>query len=279
MAQCPHCQSLLPEPAGSFCPQCGAPLATPPEPPPPPPPPPPATGETPRPDFAELPPGAAHSAEGPAGTPWDARARLGLGAALVETTRQVLLSPTAFFRAMPTSGGLGGPLGYGLILGYAGIVATAIYQGLFSALTGSALRVLEQRGEIPALALLHGGVGFFAQLVLGPIALLIGIFLAAGVYHLMLALMGAAHRGFEATFRVVCYSEATSALMILPFCGGFVAGVWWLVVAILGLAEAHGVSRGLAAIAVLAPIVALCCCCGGALMMFGGLASLAGFRG
>ena len=82
---------------------------------------------------------------------------------------------------------------------------------------------------------------------------------------------------------MVCYSEATSILMLLPFCGGFVAGVWWLVAAILGLGEAHGVPRTISAIAVLAPILILCCCCGGLLaivgVMTGGLASLAGTRG
>jgi hypothetical protein len=204
---------------------------------------------------------------------------LGIGAALLETTQQVLFSPVAFFRAMPTSGGLLAPLAYGLILGYLGLVATAIYQALFGALTGSALRALESRGDWPALALLHGGVGFVGQLVFGPVLLLVGIFIASFVVHAMLSLMGAAHRGFEATFRVFCYSEATSVLMLLPFCGGFVALVWWLVATILGLGEAHGISKAIAAIAVFAPIVLLCCCCGGVAMMFGGLASLAGLRG
>jgi hypothetical protein len=283
MAQCPHCQSVLPEPAGSFCPQCGSPLSASAEvpPPPPPPSPPPSFVSESLPESALPPPQAPPppAAEASAGTPWDGRARLGIAPALAETTRQVLLSPVAFFRAMPTTGGLGGPLGYALILGYIGILATAIYQGLFGALTGSALRALEGRGDIPALAMLQGGFGFLVQVVFGPVVLLVGIFLASGIVHLMLALMGAAHRGFEATFRVVCYSEATSVLMILPFCGGLLAFVWWLVVTILGLAEAHGISRALAAIAVLAPIVILCCCCGGLAMMFGGLASLAGLRG
>jgi hypothetical protein len=47
----------------------------------------------------------------------------------VETTRQVLTRPSAFFRTMPVTGGLGSPLLYGVLLGWIGLAA-AFYQAI-----------------------------------------------------------------------------------------------------------------------------------------------------
>src|SRR3989442_740314 len=54
------------------------------------------------------------------GLPWENRARLGFGAALVQTVKGVLLEPNATFRIMKKRGGLGDPLGYGVLLGSLG---------------------------------------------------------------------------------------------------------------------------------------------------------------
>jgi hypothetical protein len=106
----------------------------------------------------------------------------------------------------------------------------------------------------------------------------IGVFVAAGVLHLMLLLLGGARRDFEATFRVVSFSQATSVLFLVPFCGQLVGGIWCLVLYVLGLAEAHRIGHGKALAAVLLPILALCCCCAGLGFLFAGaIASLAGY--
>jgi hypothetical protein len=64
----------------------------------------------------------------------------------------------------------------------------------------------------------------------------------------------------------------------VPFCGGPIHVVYQIVLSIIGISEAHQVSRMTAAAAVLLPIVLVCCCCGASLgMMFGGLAGVAGF--
>jgi hypothetical protein len=50
--------------------------------------------------------------------------------------------------------------------------------------------------------------------------------------------------------------------------------VYLVVLAIIGLAEAHGVSRGTTAAAILLPLIVFCCCCGfGTLLAIGGVAS------
>lgn len=212
------------------------------------------------------------------GTPWERREQLGLVPALVETTGQVLLHPADFFRRMPVAGGLGAPILYALIVGYLGIVVQAVYQAVLHIGLGSALRGFGDRGALGGLGpVLQGGAGLIFQIVLGPVLLLMGLFIGAGIYHLILMLMGQAREGFEATVRVVSYGHAASVVMLLPFCGGLVAVVWWIVIGIVGLSEAHRIGRGSAAVAILAPIVLACCCCGlGLLLTFGGIAGLAG---
>jgi hypothetical protein len=273
MALCPHCHHVLPDAWVSHCPNCGGdpqvPRAT------------PAgfgapAGPPPLAPSAALPPGG-----GP-GTPWDQRDRIGFFNALVETTRQVLLSPGDFFRGMPPSGGIGSPLLYAVVIGWIGLVAAALYQALFRSIVGSRFAAFTDRPELAsALALAEGWAGFAVQVVFGAVFVVIGVFIAAGILHLMLLLLGGARRGFEATFRVVCYSQATALLLVIPlflipFCGLAVVA-WCLALYVIGLACAHRIGYGQSLAAVLLPLVALCCCCVGLVATFAGaLAGLAG---
>jgi len=192
--------------------------------------------------------------------------------ALVETTREVLTGPSAFFRAMPATGGLGSPLLYAVIVGWIGLVASAFYQAIFRSVVGSGLGAFgSERPEIAALlGWVEGWAGFVAQAVFGGVFVVIGVFIAAGILHLVLMLLGGARRDFEATLRVVSFAQATSILFLVPFCGQFVGGIWTLVLYVLGLAETHQIGHGKAAAAVLLPIVLVCCCCGALAFLFAG---------
>lgn len=269
MALCPHCQNALPEPPPGLCPNCGGETRAPGGPAPPP------SG------FGAPAPSARPEGTGgpvPASTPWEARDRIGLFSALVETTKEVLTGPTAFFRAMPVSGGLGSPLLFAVIVGWVGLVAAALYQAIFRSVVGSSWGALGgERPEVAALlAWVEGWAGFFAQAVFGGVFVVIGVFIAAGVLHLMLLLLGGARRDFEATFRVVSFAQATSVLFLLPFCGQLVGGIWALVLYVIGLAQAHQIGHGKAAAAVLLPLALVCCCCAAVMFLFAGaLAGLA----
>ena len=260
MALCPHCHHAIPDAPAGLCPNCGGDPRAVAVPPP-------------------LPPGPRVAAAPLPGIPWDDRGRIGLVSALVETTRDVLTGPGAFFRAMPVSGGLGSPLLYAVIVGWIGLVASAFYQAIFRSVVGSGLGAFgSERPELVALlGWVEGWAGFVAQAVFGGVFVVIGVFLAAGILHLVLMLLGGARRDFEATLRVVSFSQATSILFLVPFCGQFVGGIWTLVLYVLGLAEAHQIGHGKATAAVLLPIVLLCCCCAGLAFLFAGaIAGLAG---
>jgi len=270
MALCPHCQHVLPETPVGQCPNCGGEVRGTIGPPP----------LLPREAVSVPPPSGRGSGPtgGAPGTPWDDRTRIGFFDALVETTRQVLVAPGAFFRAMPPSGGMGSPLLYAVIIGWIGLVAAALYQALFRSIVGTSFGALGDRPELaPMLAWVAGWGGFVFQVVFGAVFVVIGVFIGAGVLHLMLLLLGGARRSFEATFRVVTYAQATSILFLVPLCGQLIGGVWCLVLYVIGLAEVHGIGHGRAAAAVLLPLVFLCCCC--AVLGFVFAATLASFVG
>ncbi len=267
MALCPICQYALPETPVPTCPNCGADLASLPMEPPP-----PSGGPS-----GTTPQAGGGSLRGGRTIPWEERDRLGMIAALIETTRQVLFAPSAFFRAMPVSGGMGSPLGYAVIVGWIGVVAASFYQAVFRTVLGAGGSAFADRPEVAQLLNFVGGwAGFVGQVVFGGVFVLIGVFLSAGVFHVMLMLLGGARQGFEATLRAVSYAQATSLIFLLPFCGQPIGAVWALVLYVIGLAEAHRIGHGKAVAAVLLPLVIICCCCAGIGMMIGmGAAGLA----
>jgi hypothetical protein len=211
------------------------------------------------------------------GTPWERRRVIGFAAGLTETTQQVLTAPESFFRRLSATGGIADPLLYGLIVSYIGLVAGTLYNAVFHATLGSAFSSFGDRPELARIMpLVQGGAGLVVNLILGPIFIAVGLFIWSGILHLILLLLGGGGRGFEGTFRVLAYAAASNLFQIVPLCGGFVGGVYGIVLAIIGLSEVHGDSKGKAAAAVLLPLVLCCCCCAlGIGAMAGGIASLA----
>ncbi len=292
MTSCPHCGSTLPEPEPAQCPSCGGALGAgrvsgepPPAAPPPLPPGPvtvtiPPTPRGPTDDHARDTGGFEQPPDPPQA--WEDRERIGFVAAFVETTRQVLTAPVAFFRRMPVSGGLGGPLLYAVVAGWIGIAAAAFYQAIWVSIVGPiTLPFGLERPELPSVFYwFESWAGLVAQVVFGGISVTIGCFLASGLLHVMLMLLGGARGRFETTFRVVCFSQATGLLLVIPvflvpFCGLFVL-LWTLALYVTGLAEAHRIGYGTSLAAVLLPLLAVCCCCGAvAFTLFGAIAGLA----
>jgi hypothetical protein len=172
---------------------------------------------------------------------------------------------------MPVTGGVGSPLIYAVIVGWIGLVATALYQAVFRSIAGSSFGALGDRPELSAaLGFAESWAGFLVQAVFGGVFVVIGVLLGAGILHVMLLLLGGARRDFEATLRVVCFAQATSVVFLVPFCGQLIGAVWTLVLYVIGLAQAHEISTGKAAAAALLPLVLLCCCCAGLAVLFAG---------
>jgi hypothetical protein len=205
--------------------------------------------------------GAAATAE-PAvprgGLPWDERQTKGLWNAFIETLQMILTRPVAAFTAMKREGGLGEPLLYAIIGGTFGAVFAITYNFVLRSFTP-----FEDRHG--AMAHVFGGLGWIFLLVLTPLFVVIGMFIASAILHVCLMIVGGAKQSFETTFRVVCFAEGSvSPLLVIPFCGGLIVGIWKVILYCIGLARAHETDTGRAVIAVLLPLIV---CCGGLLVL------------
>ena len=204
--------------------------------------------------------------------PWEDPARTGFFDRFVETVKLLATAPAEAFARMPTVGGIGKPLTFAIIVGWIGIAVYALWMLLFG---GMSLPFMDQSQLGEAGAAFGISAGFAIMLmVLAPIFVIIGVFFQAAILHLMLMLVGGAVRGFEATARVCSYAQAAQMAQIIPFCGGLLAAVWSIIMLIVGLSTAHGITRGKAAIAVFLPVV-VCCAFMMALMFMGVLAGVA----
>jgi len=153
----------------------------------------------------------------------------------ISTVQRAVLEPVDFFRGIARRGDLTSPLVFALI-------CYEIYT-LFAGL----LALVEVSGT-------SEGVGaFIVSLILAPIFAAIGLFIGAGILHLLvLLLIKPSNAGFEATFRVTSYSSVTTLVSWIPIIG-LIANLYGLYLAIVGIREVHGTTTGRAALVVLIP--------------------------
>jgi hypothetical protein len=183
-------------------------------------------------------------------TPWEDRETNGFFGGLFKTAGNALFHPSEFFRRMPVRGGYGDPLLFALIAGMIGMIASYLWQ---LALKSTVQSVLPAVHAWPT-----GGVTTAFAAFVAPFLLIAGFFISAGLLHVFLLLVQGARAGYEATFRVVAYAASANLLLLAPFCGGIVSGIWSVVLLLVGLREAHEISGGKAAFAVFMPLV-ICC--------------------
>ena len=183
-------------------------------------------------------------------TPWEEMASLGFSTAFFRTMKQVLFSPTAFFRNMPVSKGMGSPLLYGVIISFFGTTIGLLAQYALSGFMGSSSQVEGMQGVNffqTAFLLIYA---FFL-----PILIAVGLFIGSAIFHICLLIVGAGKRGFEATFRVLSYASSSQAFALVPFLGGFIIVIYNLVLWTIGFRESHHTTTGRAFIAVLLPVI------------------------
>lgn len=279
--RCPQCQKLLrvgDDAAGkqAKCPGCGAQVTVPSATAPPPPtgspfdggasdpfgglpPVPPVGSDNPyaAPLSTSTPMGGVYGRAGGSGPPWE---RDGASiSSLIATIKETFSSPSEFFSTMRQEGGLGAPLLFYTILTLVSVVIAIIAE---IAIEGAMMGALAQQpgvGGPPWQAILGGGViGILLIIVIAAVVLPISAFISAGIFHVALMIFGGANRPFETTFRVYCYAEGSTAIILLiPFCGGYIQAIVALVFMGIGLCYAHNTDGWRAALAVIAPM--LCC--------------------
>jgi len=186
-------------------------------------------------------------------TPWEDREARGFLGGLFKTLSDVLFRPAEFFKTMPVRGGLTDPLLYALIVGMIGLMFSYLWQIVTRGALQSLLGVPQATGNV-----LFQGIGMALLAFLSPLILIAGLFVSAGILHVCLMLVKGSRSGFEGTFRVVAYGYSANVFWAIPFCGGLLAGVWVIVLNIVGLREAHETTGGKAGFAVFLPVIVFC---------------------
>lgn len=185
---------------------------------------------------------------------WERRGDLGFVGALVETVRQVLTQPAPVFSAMPKEAGFGNPLLYSVLLSWVGFVASCIYQYVYMRVDPASFEESFQ-GVTDTIFL----SALVATVMFMPLVLIAAAFIGAAIMHFFLWMLGGARYSYQTTFRVLCYSQgSTAVLQFIPICGGLFYSVWYLYCSVVGLAKAHDTDVWRVVVAVLLPAVLFC---------------------
>jgi hypothetical protein len=237
--KCPHCsRDFEPVEGQRFCPLCGQGLDA-------------TTGESseqPEPEgFRQEHRPEPFEAERIEYCPWEDQENLGFSQALVQSLKQSMFAPTAFFEKMPLHSGFLLPVLFAMIIGTIGSMAAY----LWSMAVGSTV--------LSELAGSNRNAAFLAVLI--PLFVFLGIFIWGVILHVSLFLVGGAKEDFEATFRVVCYTSGPELLGVIPVIGGLASLVWKVYMTVAGLRAVHGISNGRAVAALVLPGL-LCCAIG-----------------
>lgn len=182
----------------------------------------------------ERPPmGAGEPGRGP--SPWESRSELGIFRSIYETLKKVMFAPKGLFRSMASGGGIKEPFAFGLLFGSLGMMFALFWQ--FLTLSGL---ILSRGGDLINES--NISLIFFVVILVSPLFVIAGMFFTSAILHVCLLMVGAGKNGFEATFRVVAYSQATQILGVIPFVGGVLGWFWQLMVQFIGVREIHETS-------------------------------------
>jgi hypothetical protein len=193
------------------------------------------------------------NADRPAIAPaWERRPEVKIFPAFFITLREVLFEPGSTFSRLPLNGQLMRPTTF--------YVALLIIQGglgyLFYAIYLPFVLSTQQRDTGISIGLVELILPFGMLLI---IVLNIGFnFVLAGIYHLVLSMLGGASKGYEATYKVLCYSNSAHLFAFVPCVGIFAALAFYYISSIIGLQKTHGCETWKSVVTMILP-GALCC--------------------
>ncbi len=181
------------------------------------------------------------------GSPWENRSELGLWQGIYQTIKEVLFSPDTLFSNLHFKGGLSEPLAFGLLIGSLGRMFNSFW--LFLMVSGGLLPL----SDFIFVQFTVGSI-FLRIMIFIPLFVIIRMFISSAVWHLLLLVVRGGNNGYEATFRVISYSQAAQVWGLIPFVGGLISMIWQLIVQIVGLREIHETTYLKVILAFLIPI-------------------------
>jgi hypothetical protein len=156
---------------------------------------------------------------------------------------------------------------YAVLVAIIAAVAFALFGGMFGMFGVPWMPFRAAMGPLVAVAVLIGA------LVVG----IIGVFIRGLWIHLWVYLVGG-RNGLEQTIKAVMYGDTPVLLLGWIPIFNVIAGIWTLIVSIIGIRQLHGLSTGKAVLAVIIAIIIPAIIIG-AMLVFGGPMYGPRFRG
>jgi hypothetical protein len=201
--------------------------------------------------------------------------------AYFQNLKAILLAPSKFFRDMPLTGGLSGPLAFALVTHWIG----SAFSFLWAQLAGNAIEHAAGRfmhfsssfsnsgsgGDIDSPArfnqwieakqrighLLWHWMWGTGSIILDPFSTLFAIFFTGTFVYVGARLLVNSSRqsevSYESAIRLVAYGLSPAILAAFPFVGSFFATLYVLVVTIIGARELYRISNSRAVLVALFP--------------------------
>lgn len=165
------------------------------------------------------------------------------------TWKEVMKSPSHFYREMPKTGGYTDPI----IFAAVNVAIYSLFYLLFN----------------PGVYNVSGfsSLMVFAVALMAPVAGVIALFFDATLFHIIQKTLGGKGT-YEGTVRFVLYASAASSLLWIPFAGG-IFGVYQLYLYVVGGRFVHDISMERSALALFLSILLV--------IVFVMLVSLSGF--
>ena len=182
-------------------------------------------------------------------TPWEQRRQRGTLKAWWATVGMLLSRPTTFFQQQ-SNWSISEAWQFALLCQYAGLIPGLTLQFAIQFLLLNAAGA-PGLGGAPVLGMI---IGMVLYMLIAPlIGTILGAVIQGAFYHLGLAVLAPDRRTYSHTVCVILYAMAPMVLMAIPFCGAYVAAVWIVVLAVIGLREVHRTTTGRAVLAVIWP--------------------------
>jgi hypothetical protein len=171
---------------------------------------------------------------------------------ILETIKLAFANPVKLFSNLP-SDDIGPPVLYGVILGTIVAALSIVWQMMFGGLA-----MISEHVPVEEMVIGTGVMSF--MLIASPIFVVVGLFVNAAIFHVMLLIVGDGSRGFGVTLRTYCYGTTPNLLAVVPICGGIVGALWSIVLVILAAIHGHRTDPWRAIVAYFLPLI-LCICC------------------
>ena len=165
-----------------------------------------------------------------------------------EKAKGFLVSPVSTFQEVKGED-LGSVVKYFIVLALVfSILCTIIFAAIGSMITSFMPTNMLPFGAAGGVV---GAVVLFITLIVG---LILGLFIGGAILHIFVYIVGG-RKGYAQTVKAIAYGMTPTLLLGWIPVIGIIAGIWALIVEILGIRELHEISTGKAVLAVLLPAI------------------------